>query len=342
MTPVRSLAVMVAALPLLCGTPATAQTPPPAKPEAAPAVTTPSAAPAPAPKPASVPAKRFASAEEAAQALVTAVRAGDVKSMLGVLGSEGRSLVSSGDAVSDRQLREKFLQAYDAGSRLIPYGTYTVLEVGADNWPFPIPIVKDGERWHFDVRQGREEIIARRVGRNELYTMQTCLAYVDAQREYYSEDRNGSGILEYAQKFASTPGKRDGLYWDTKPGDPLSPLGALVARARAEGYRRGESGRPIPLYGYMYRILTSQGPAAPDGAYDYVVKGHMIAGFALVAFPAQYGSSGVMTFIVNHDGIVYEKDLGPNTPALARAMKKFDPDTTWRKSDVTEVAAAAD
>ena len=343
MTPVRSLAVvMVAALPLLYGMPATAQTPPPAKPDAAPAVTPAAAAPTPAPKPASVPAKRFASAEEAAQAFVAALRTGDVKALIGVLGSESRSLVASGDAVSDRQLREKFLQAYDAGSRLIPYGTYTVLEVGTDNWPFPIPIVKDGERWRFDVRQGREEIIARRIGRNELYTMQTCLAYVDAQREYYSEDRNGAGILEYAQKFASTPGKRDGLYWDTKSGEPLSPLGALVARARAEGYRRGESGGPTPLHGYFYRILTSQGTAAPDGAYDYVVKGHMIAGFALVAFPAQYGASGVMTFLVNHDGVVYEKDLGPNTAALARALKKFDPDTTWRKADVTEVAAATD
>jgi hypothetical protein len=331
--------MIVAALALVFG-PAEAQTPPPAKPDTAPAVTTP--APAAAPKPASIPAKRFASAEEASKALVATLRTGDVKALIGVLGSESRSLVSSGDAVSDRQLREKFLQAYDAGNRLIPYGTYSVLQVGTDNWPFPIPIVKDGERWHFDVSEGREEIIARRIGRNELYTMQTCLAYVDAQREYYSEDRNGAGILEYAQKFASTPGKRDGLYWPTKDGEPLSPLGALVARARAEGYRRDESGGPTPLHGYMYRILTAQGPAAPDGAYDYIAKGHMIAGFALVAFPAQYGTSGVMTFIVNHDGVVYEKDLGPKTRDLARAMKKFDPDTTWRKADVAEVTAATD
>ena len=332
--------VVVAALPLVFGPAAEAQTPPPAKPDTAPAVTTP--APTPAPKPASIPAKRFASAEEASKALVAALRTGDVKALIGVLGSESRSLVSSGDAVSDRLLREKFLKAYDAAHRLIPYGTYTVLQVGTDNWPFPIPIVKDGERWRFDVSEGREEIIARRIGRNELYTMQTCLAYVDAQREYYSEDRNGAGILEYAQKFASTPGKRDGLYWPTKDGEPPSPLGALVARARAEGYRRDESGGPTPLHGYIYRILTAQGPAAPDGAYDYIAKGHMIAGFALVAFPAQYGTSGVMTFIVNHDGVVYEKDLGPKTRDLARAMKKFDPDTTWRKADVAEVTAATD
>ena len=336
-TSMRPLILVIgAALPLIFEPLAEAQTPAPAKPDTAPAVTT------PAPKPGSIPAKRFASAEEASNALVAALRTGDVKALIGVLGSESRSLVSSGDAVSDRQLREKFLQAYDAGHRLIPYGTYTVLQVGTDNWPFPIPIVKDGERWRFDVREGREEIIARRIGRNELYTMQTCLAYVDAQREYYSEDRNGAGILEYAQKFASTPGKRDGLYWPTKDGEPLSPLGALVARARAEGYRRDESGGPTPLHGYMYRILTAQGPAAPDGAYDYIAKGHMIAGFGLVAFPAQYGTSGVMTFIVNHDGVVYEKDLGPKTRELARAMKKFDPDTTWRKADVAEVTAAAD
>ena len=331
MTPVRSLAVMmVAALPLLSATPATAQTPPPAKPETAPAVTTPAAAPTAAPKPASVPAKRFASAEEAAQALVTAVRAGDVKALVSVLGSEGRSLVSSGDAVSDRQLREKFLLAYDAGSRLIPYGTYSVLEVGADNWAFPIPIVKDGERWRFDVRQGREEIIARRIGHNELYTMQTCLAYVDAQREYYARDPDGDALLQYAQKFASRPGMRDGLYWPTNPGEPPSPLGLFVARARGEGYRK-RSANPVAYWGYNYRILTAQGKDAPGGAYDYLAHGKMIGGFALVAYPAQYGASGVMTFIVNQDGVVYQKNLGPNSAGTARAMKSFNPDSTWTK-----------
>ena len=331
-TSIRPL-VLVAALALLIGPPAEAQTPPAAKPDAA--------APRPAPK-AAVPAKRFASAEEATQAFVAALRAGEPKALMGVLGSESRTLISSGDAVSDRQLREKFLEAYDTANRLIPYGTKTVLQVGADDWPFPIPIVKDGERWRFDIRQGRDEIIARRIGRNELYTMQTCLAYVDAQREYYSEDHNGSGILEYAQRFASTPGKRDGLYWPTESNEPLSPLGALVARARAEGYRRDAAGGPTPLHGYIYRILTAQGSSASDGTYDYIANGHMIAGFALVAFPAQYGVSGVMTFIVNHDGVVYEKDLGLKTRELARAMRKFDPDSTWKKADVTEVAAAND
>jgi hypothetical protein len=171
--------------------------------------------------------------------------------------------------------------------------------------------------------------------------MQTCLAYVDAQREYYAEDRNGDGILEYAQTFASAPGKRDGLYWPTPPGQPLSPLGDLVVRARAEGYRRGASGGPTPFHGYLYRILTAQGPDAPGGEYDYIARGHMIAGFALVAFPAQYGVSGVMTFIVNHDGVVYQKDLGPGTRTIALAMRKFNPDATWTKTDVPELAVTA-
>jgi Protein of unknown function (DUF2950) len=233
------------------------------------------------------------------------------------------------------------VEAYDAGHTLVANGDTVTVRVGADDWPLPIPLVKQGERWRFDARQGREEIIARRIGRNEIYTTQTCLAYVDAQREYYAEDRNGDGILEYARQFASTAGKRDGLYWPTQPGEPPSPLGDLVARARAEGYRRSDGGGPTPYYGYLYRMLTAQGPAAPGGAYDYVVRGHMIAGFALVAFPAQYGVSGVMTFIVNHDGVVYQKDLGPSTRSIAVAMRTFNPDGTWAKVDVQEVAAPA-
>ena len=272
------------------------------------------------------------------QAFVAALRAGDTKALMGILGSDGRPLIYSGDPVADRQGRERFLAGYDAANRLAAGDDTTVIHVGPDDWAFPIPLVKVGERWRFDPRQGREEIIARRIGRNELYTVQTCLAYVDAQREYYAEDRDGDGLLEYAQQFASTPGKRDGLYWATKPGEPPSPLGDLVVRARAEGYRRDGS-VPTPLHGYLYRILTAQGPSAPGGEYDYVARGQMIAGFALVAFPAQYGVSGVMTFIVNHDGDVYEKDLGPGTAATARAMRKFNPDGTWAKTDVVEVAA---
>ena len=327
--------VVAAAIALHAALPANAQAPAPAKPEAG------ATAPATAPKPAAVAAKRFASPEEATQALVAALRSGDTKALVAVLGSEGRGLVISGDTVSDKQSREKFLQAYDAANRLIPYGTTTVLQVGTDDWPFPIPLVKDGERWWFDARRGRDEVIARRIGRNELYTIQTCLAYVDAQREYYEVDHTGGGILEYAQQFASSAGKRDGLYWETKPGEPLSPLGGLVAKARAEGYRRAKSG-PTPYHGYLYRILTAQGPAAPDGAYDYIVRGHMIGGFALVAFPAQYGDSGVMTFVVNQDGVVYERNLGPNTRSIGIGMKKFNPDSTWTKAEIPDISAPQD
>ena len=312
----------------------------PAKPEAAP--TKPEAGPAaqtPAPKPAVIPAKRFPSPEKATEAFVAAVRAGDTKGLLAILGSEARTLVSSGDAVADRLAREKFVQDYDAAHKLVPKDTTTVLHTGADDWPFPIPLVKAGDSWRFDVRQGREEIIARRIGRNELYTIETCLAYVDAQREYYSEDRNGDGILEYARQFASTSGQRDGLFWETPPGQPPSPLGDLVVRARAEGYRRDKSGGPTPYHGYLYRILTAQGPAAPGGAYDYITRGHMIGGFALVALPAEYGVSGVMTFLVNHDGVVYQKDLGPKTRPTALAMKTFNPDSTWTKSEIPQIAA---
>jgi DUF2950 family protein len=330
---------------------ANAQTPaPPAKTETPTKSATPAAkpeapaaksdAPATATKNAAAPARRFASPEEATAALVTALRGNDARAALGVLGSEGQTLLISGDPVVDQQSRVRFLTAYDAAHTLQPRGEAVVLRVGKDDWPFPVPLVKDGSgRWFFDAAQGREEIIARRIGRNEIYTMQTALAYVDAQREYYAQDHNGNGLLEYAQYFASSvPGKRDGLYWPTQPGEPPSPLGDLVVRARAEGYRRSGDG-PTPYHGYLYRILTAQGPAAAGGAYDYVIRGHMIAGFALVAFPAEYGVSGVMTFIVNHDGVVYQKDLGPRTRSLAFAMRTFNPDGTWTKVDVPEVAA---
>jgi hypothetical protein len=291
-------------------------------------------------KPVTVAPKRFASADEAMEAFVAALRTGNTRTLLGILGTAGRPLISSGDPVVDRQNRERFVQAYDTAHTLVADGDTTVLRIGADEWPFPVPLVKDGDRWRFDARKGREEILARSIGRNELYTMQTCLAYVDAQREYYAEDRDGDGILEYAQQFASTPGKHDGLYWPAQNGEPQSPLGEFVVRARAEGYRRKGDG-PTPYHGYVYRILTAQGPAAREGQYDYITQKHMIAGFALVAFPARYGVSGVMTFIVNHDGVVYQKDLGRNTRAVALGMRTFNPDDTWTKVDVPEMTAAA-
>jgi hypothetical protein len=207
-----------------------------------------------------------------------------------------------------------------------------ILTVGRDEWPMPIPLVRDAAGWWFDTSRGREEILNRRIGRNELSAVQVCLAYVDAQREYYVRDPDGDALLQYAQRFRSTPGKRDGLYWDVRPDEAPSPLGALVARAEAAGYpTKRPSGGRIPYWGYYYRIVKAQGSHAPGGAYDYVVRGNMIGGFALVAYPAEYGASGVMTFIVSHDGIVYQKDLGPGTAAAVRALTLFDPDPSWSR-----------
>jgi DUF2950 family protein len=274
--------------------------------------------------------RRFASLEDAVGALVDAVRAGDRKAMLAIFGQEGTGLVWSGDEVSDRRARERFVAAYDDKHRLDAGGGKVVLVVGRDDFPFPIPIVPDGPSWRFDTGAGREELLNRRIGQNELNTTQVCGAYVDAQREYYASDADGDALLQYAQKFASSPGRRDGLYFETKAGEPPSPLGPLIARAREEGYAK-RSSAPVAYWGYYYRILTAQGKDAPGGAYDYLAHGRMIGGFALVAHPARYGVSGVMTFIVNQDGVVYQKDLGPNSAAIARAMKEFNPDSTWKK-----------
>jgi len=205
------------------------------------------------------------------------------------------------------------------------------LNVGNDDWPFAVPVVKKDALWRFDAKAGKEEILARRIGQNELSAIQFCLAYVDAQREYVSKDRDGDGLLEYAQKFASDKGKKNGLFWNTKEGEEQSPLGPIAAAAHKQGYRK-KGANPQPFYGYYYRILQGQGKNAAGGAYDYTVKGNMIGGFALVAYPAKYASSGVMTFIVNHNGVVYEKDLGRNTEKTAQAMKRFDPDSTWKKA----------
>jgi hypothetical protein len=276
--------------------------------------------------------KGFASLDDAVNALIGALRADDRKALIEILGPKGVPLVESGDRVADRRVAQQFVADYDRAHRLEGGGGKVVLYTGEDDFPFPIPLVPDGPRWIWDTDAGDDEILFRRVGRNELAAMEVCLAYVDAQREYYIRDHTGSGILEFAQRFASTKGKRDGLYWETRPGERPSPFGPLVSRARAEGYRHGASGEPAAYHGYFYRPLLAQGPAAPGGAYDFVVRGHMIGGFALVAFPARYANSGIMTFIVSHDGIVYEKDLGPKTTQIAEAMKTYNPDRTWRKT----------
>jgi len=274
--------------------------------------------------------KTFGTPEAAVEALVKALRDHNVKELVALFGPGSEALISSGDKVDDRERMEKFIRLYGEKNRLQQQDeTKLILHVGNNDWPFPIPLVKAGERWRFDTKQGREEILNRRIGENELDTIQTCLAIVDAQREYAALDRDGDGLLAYAQRFYSTKGKTDGLYWEVKPGEKPSPLGPLVAKAQGEGYTPVE--KPAPYNGYFYRILTAQGKSARGGAYSYLVKGKMVGGFAVVAYPATYAVSGVKTFLVNHEGVVYQKDLGPQTTKTAKAIKLFDPDKTWEK-----------
>lgn len=276
--------------------------------------------------------KTFASAEEAVKALLAAGRNNDDKELLAIFGPDGKDLIFSGDPVADKQRREKFLADCDEQNKLVPEGDSMILVIGKKEWPFPIPITKKGETWFFDTKKGTEEVLNRRIGMNEVFTIQAVLAVVDAQREYAMMDHDGDGLREYAEKFASDPGKQNGLYWATKEGENPSPLGELLVKAKAEGYsKKGSKGNPVPYHGYYYKILRAQDKNAPGGAYDYIINGNMIGGFAVVAWPAKYGNSGVVTFIVNHDGVVYQKDLGLNTEETAKAMKKFDPDKTWEK-----------
>jgi hypothetical protein len=275
--------------------------------------------------------KAFNTPEEAVNAFISALKAGDEKELAAIFGPDAKTLISSGDPVRDTQRRAGFISDYDRKNSLAKGGSGMILSVGEKDWPFPIPLVKRGDQWVFDTRAGKEEILNRRVGENELSTVQTLLAIVDAQREYAMEPRDTDGVRTYAEKFGSDPGKKNGLYWATPVGEAPSPLGELVADARAEGYRKGQNQQPVPYHGYYFRILKKQGKNAPGGAYDYVVKNKMIGGFAVVAYPAVYGSSGVMTFIVNHDGVVYQQDLGRGTAKTAKAMTAFDPDKAWKK-----------
>jgi Protein of unknown function (DUF2950) len=271
----------------------------------------------------------FPTPDEAASALAAAVKSGARRDMLRVLGSDGEDIISSGDDVADKESRERFTTAYDAKHSVKTEGDKkAVMILGNDDFPFPIPLMKKKAGWEFDTAAGRLEILYRRIGRNELDAIQTCLSFVDAQNEYAEKDR-GQGAGVYAQRIVSTTGKKDGLYW---PGDD-SPLGELAAQASAEGYKVGEG--QIPYHGYYYRILTQQGPNAPGGALSYIVKGKMIGGFALLAWPAEYGNSGVMTFLVNHNGVVYQKDLGDYTMRLVQRINGFDPDQTWKKVDTS-------
>ncbi len=274
----------------------------------------------------------FSSPEEATNALATAARAGKTADLEKILGPSGRKLIHSGDRVADKQGREKFASAYAEKHSIDQQSdNKAILIVGADEWPFPIPLVKQGGVWRFDTKAGAEEILDRRIGRNELNAIQVVGAIVDAERDYASKDRTGAGYLEYAQKFMSSPGKQDGLYWPASGGEE-SPIGPLVVSASAEGYGpKGTHQKRSPYHGYYYRILKQQGKDARGGAYSYVVNGHMIGGFAVVAFPAKYGDSGVMSFIVNQDGVIYEKNLGPKTAAIAQGMTTYDPDASWKQ-----------
>jgi hypothetical protein len=277
----------------------------------------------------------FKTPDEAASALVNAVKSSDRNAVLTILGRDATDIISSGDAVADKNTRDRFVAAYDEKHAIETEGDHATMVIGNEEFPFPIPLVHKGEAWSFDTAAGREEVLYRRVGRNELATIQGCLAYVDAQNEYADKDRTGAGPGVYAQRVQSQPGKKDGLYWPTKAGEEESPLGELVAAAPTVGYRF--TGARAPFNGYYYKILTRQGPAAAGGTLDYVVNGKMIGGFALVAWPAEYGNSGVMTFIVNHNGTVYEKDLGERTAQRAEGMTVFNPDDTWKKVDVSQL-----
>lgn len=279
----------------------------------------------------------FKTPDEAAAALVSAAKSGDKKAIVDVLGPDGVDIVSSGDEVADKATREKFVAAYDAKHSISREGDdKAVMVIGQEDFPVPIPLVRSKDLWHFDTAAGREEILARRIGKNELDAIQSSLAYVDAQNEYAEKDRTGAGANVYAQRIVSQPGKKDGLYWPTAQGEEPSPLGELVAEATARGYRVG--GGRTPYNGYYFKVLTKQGPAAPGGEMEYIVHGKMIGGFALVAYPAEYRNSGVMTFIVNHAGTVYQKDLGPATDKLAARMTAFNPDKSWQKvTDTTPV-----
>jgi len=275
----------------------------------------------------------YASPEAAAKALYDAFKSQDVKAIYKVFGPGSDTLIYSGDAVADKQMRDRFIAGYDKMNKLEREGdAKAILIIGEQEYPVPFPLVKGAKGWMFDAKAGAEEIINRRVGENELFAIKSCLAYGDAQREYAEADRDGDGLIEYAQKFRSSEGKRDGLYWPTAEGEPVSPLGPFAAQVKSEGYSAKDA-RPVPLHGYYYRILTGQGKDASGGAYDYMVRGNMIGGYALVAYPARWGASGVMTFICNHDGVVYEKNIGEKTAEIASKMKLYNPDSIWQKAE---------
>jgi hypothetical protein len=280
----------------------------------------------------------FASPDQAVTALQAAVKTQETNAMRKVFGP-AISEIANPDPVQRAENLEKFAKRLTefVGLSTQQNGN-VVLDIGNDHWPFPIPLAKRGDQWFFDVGAGKEEILNRRVGQNELSAIEVCHAYVQAQREYAMKDRAGNKIIEYAQKMRSTPGTKDGLYWEAKPDEEQSPFGPLVAKAHEEGYGRKKDGADTqkthnPFHGYLLRILTKQGENAPGGKYDYIINGHLVAGFAFLAYPAQWGNSGVMTFIVNQHGQVYQKNLGEKTTELANAITEYNPDETWKPAE---------
>ena len=270
----------------------------------------------------------FSSPEKAIEAFVASVRDFNFDRLMKIFGTDSERLFKTKDPTADQNLRTAFLKLYDQKHELVSRTDGTkVLVVGPDKWPFPVPLAKSGNGWAFDCPAGFEEIINRRIGRDELAAIQTILAISDAEREYYRRNPQGGALLSYAEKFRSTEGKKDGLYWKVKDGEPRSPLGEFVADAADEGYTKESS----TYYGYNYRLLSAQGPHAPGGAYDYVIRGKQVFGFAVLAYPAAYGDSGIMTFMVSHSGIAYQRDLGPKTKELAEKITSFDPGDGWTK-----------
>ena len=272
----------------------------------------------------------FSTPEDAVVAMVDAARAGNKAELMAIFGPEGEKILSSGDPVMDQNAVQTFIAAYDERAQLSEEDGKRILMVGNEEWPFAIPLIKDGAKWRFDAEAGADEVFYRRIGHNELNTIEACRTYVAAQQEYAKKAHDGIKAGAYAQRFPSTPGKQDGLYWEAKASEDPSPLGDLIAKAAALGYH-GSGDKPMPFYGYYFRILTAQGKNAEAGARDYLKQGEMRGGFALIAVPAEYGNSGIMTFMVNRDGVVFQKDLGEDTTKIAAEISTFDPDPTWTR-----------
>ncbi|MGC2527299.1 MAG: DUF2950 domain-containing protein [Candidatus Acidiferrum sp.] len=276
--------------------------------------------------------KTFKTAKEAANAMILAVRNDDVAGLLEIFGPDGKDFVATGDDVQDKNSRAAFAALAQEKTQVEtdPHRpNRAILSVGNEDWPVPVPIVKQGGKWHFDSQAGRTEILDRRIGENELDAITICRGYAEAQKEYASEIHDDSGVNQYAQRIISTPGKHDGLAWQNPDGTSGGPIGETIAKAIEEGY----SNKSGPYRGYYFKTLVGQGPAAPLGQLDYVVNGVMIGGFALVAWPAEYRVTGVQTFIVSYDGTVFQKDLGPDTAKIAAAMELYNPDKTWHRTD---------